>query len=248
MLKLPGEEIRQRVDEALKIVDLESMGERFVDQISGGQQQRVALARALVLKPKVLLFDEPLSNLDANLRRSMRETIRELQQRFDITSLYVTHDQAEAFAVSDTVIVMKSGEIMQIGSPQELYKSPKSMFMANFMGEANLFQGHFDGERIHIHGYAIEADPEATQGKAKGEYQIGVRPEAITLNTQGENSQACEVLKYAYMGSMYEVTVKWHDQELLLQLNSAQFRQELTKHAYLEFNPRGLFLLPADEA
>ncbi|EKO3959253.1 ferric ABC transporter ATP-binding protein [Vibrio fluvialis] len=248
MLKLPGEEIRQRVDEALKIVDLEGMGERFVDQISGGQQQRVALARALVLKPKVLLFDEPLSNLDANLRRSMRETIRELQQRFDITSLYVTHDQAEAFAVSDTVIVMKSGEIMQIGSPQELYKSPKSMFMANFMGEANLFQGHFDGERIHIHGYAIDADPEATQGKAKGEYQIGVRPEAITLNTQGENSQACEVLKYAYMGSMYEVTVKWHDQELLLQLNSAQFRQELTKHAYLEFNPRGLFLLPADEA
>ncbi|WP_261926481.1 ATP-binding cassette domain-containing protein, partial [Vibrio aestuarianus] len=95
-----------------------------------GQQQRVALARALVLKPKVLLFDEPLSNLDANLRRSMRETIRELQQRFNITSLYVTHDQAEAFAVSDTVIVMKDGDIMQQGSPTQLYKHPASMFMA----------------------------------------------------------------------------------------------------------------------
>lgn len=247
MLKLPAEEIRQRVDESLKVVGLEDMGDRFVDQISGGQQQRVALARALVLKPKVLLFDEPLSNLDANLRRSMRETIRELQQRFDITSLYVTHDQAEAFAVSDTVIVMKKGEIMQIGSAQELYKSPKSMFMANFMGEANLFKGHFDGERININGYVIDADPETIQGKMSGEYQIGIRPEAITLKTHGENSQACKIVKLAYMGSMYEVTVKWHHQELLLQLNSALFSQELTKHTYLEFNPRGLFLLPIEE-
>ncbi|HFF2940665.1 TPA: ATP-binding cassette domain-containing protein, partial [Vibrio cholerae] len=240
-------EVRQRVDEALKIVDLEGMGERYVDQISGGQQQRVALARALVLKPKVLLFDEPLSNLDANLRRSMRETIRELQQRFDITSLYVTHDQAEAFAVSDTVIVMKQGDIMQIGTPQELYKAPKSMFMANFMGEANMFQGHFDGQQIHINGYAIDADLEVTRDKPNGEYQIGVRPEAITLHTQGSESQACQILKSAYMGSMYEVTVKWHDQELLLQLNSAQFNHTLTQHAYVVFNPRGLFLLPYAE-
>lgn len=247
MLKLPEAEISQRVNEALKIVDLEGMGERFVDQISGGQQQRVALARALVLKPKVLLFDEPLSNLDANLRRSMRETIRELQQRFDITSLYVTHDQAEAFAVSDTVIVMKDGDIMQIGSPQELYKAPKSMFMANFMGEANLFNGHFDGQNIHIHGYSIKADPIVTKNKEVGEYQIGVRPEAITLASSGEENQACEILKSAYMGSMYEVTVKWHDQELLLQLNSAQFSQELSRHAFLIFNPHGLFLLPTHE-
>lgn len=103
----------QRVKEALELVDLAGFEDRFVDQISGGQQQRVALARALVLKPKVLLFDEPLSNLDANLRRSMREKIRELQQRLGITSLYVTHDQTEAFAVSDEVIVMNKGKIMQ---------------------------------------------------------------------------------------------------------------------------------------
>lgn len=105
-----------------------------MDQISGGQQQRVALARALILKPKVLLFDEPLSNLDANLRRSMRDKIRELQKQFNITSLYVTHDQSEAFAVSDTVLVMNKGNIMQIGSPQDLYRQPHVSLYGEFYG------------------------------------------------------------------------------------------------------------------
>ncbi|EMG2535167.1 TPA: ferric ABC transporter ATP-binding protein, partial [Escherichia coli] len=134
MLGVPRAELKARVKEALAMVDLEGFEDRFVDQISGGQQQRVALARALILKPKVLLFDEPLSNLDANLRRSMRDKIRELQKQFDITSLYVTHDQSEAFAVSDTVLVMNKGHIMQIGSPQDLYRQPASRFMASFMG------------------------------------------------------------------------------------------------------------------
>ncbi|CAJ1304376.1 CP4-6 prophage; predicted ferric transporter subunit/ATP-binding component of ABC superfamily protein [Escherichia coli] len=112
MLGVPRAELKARVKEALAMVDLEGFEDRFVDQISGGQQQqRVALARALILKPKVLLFDEPLSNLDANLRRSMRDKIRELQKQFDITSLYVTHDQSEAFAVSDTVLVMNHGSL-----------------------------------------------------------------------------------------------------------------------------------------
>ena len=247
MLKLPAAEIKQRVDEALKLVDLEGFGDRFVDQISGGQQQRVALARALVLKPKVLLFDEPLSNLDANLRRSMRETIRELQQKFNITSLYVTHDQAEAFAVSDTVIVMKEGDIMQQGSPDELYKTPASMFMANFMGDANIFSGKFDGQHIEINGYRIPADPNVVDCKTPGSYKIGVRPEAILLAHEGEPSQQCIVENVVYMGSMYEVAVRWHDQELLLQLNSSQFDANLSDHAYLTINPSNLFLL-ADQA
>lgn len=123
MLGVSRAEIKTRVKEALAMVDLEGFDDRYVDQISGGQQQRVALARALILKPKVLLFDEPLSNLDANLRRSMRDKIRELQKQFNITSLYVTHDQSEAFAVSDTVLVMNKGNIMQIGSPQDLIAS-----------------------------------------------------------------------------------------------------------------------------
>lgn len=246
MLGLEKAEIKQRVDEALKLVDLEGFGERFVDQISGGQQQRVALARALVLKPKVLLFDEPLSNLDANLRRNMRETIRDLQQRFNITSLYVTHDQAEAFAVSDTVIVMKDGDIMQQGSPTELYKYPSSMFMANFMGEANIFEGHFNGEEIEIHGYRLPATKDNVAGIAAGTYQIGVRPEAILLAEQGDACQQCQVKSIAYMGSMYEVMVDWQGHELLLQLNSAQFDASYADHAYLTINPNGVFLLPAN--
>lgn len=244
MLGLSKDEVNARVEEALKLVDLEGFGERYVDQISGGQQQRVALARALVLKPKVLLFDEPLSNLDANLRRNMRETIRELQQRFNITSLYVTHDQSEAFAVSDTVIVMKDGDIMQQGSPTELYKHPASMFMANFMGEANMFEGSFDGEFIDIHGYRLSADPDAVNGFMPGDYQLGVRPEAIQLSRSGEACQQCEIVSVAYMGAMYEVMVKWGEKELLLQLNATDFDKSYSDHMYLTFNPSGIFLLP----
>lgn len=153
MLGRPKDEIRERVKEALALVDLDGFADRFVDQISGGQQQRVALARALILKPKVLLFDEPLSNLDANLRRSMRDKIRELQQQFNITSLYVTHDQSEAFAVSDTVLVMNKGKIMQIGAPQELYRHPASHFMASFMGDANVFPARINSDSVEIFGY-----------------------------------------------------------------------------------------------
>ncbi len=244
MLGLSKEEVNKRVDEALRLVDLEGFGERFVDQISGGQQQRVALARALVLKPKVLLFDEPLSNLDANLRRNMRETIRDLQQRFNITSLYVTHDQAEAFAVSDTVIVMKDGDIMQQGTPTELYKHPSSMFMANFMGEANMFEGQFDGENIDIHGYQLPTIKNQVADINAGKYQVGVRPEAILLAEEGEPCQQCQIKSIAYMGSMYEVLVDWQGHEMLLQLNSAQFDASHSDHAYLTINPNGVFVLP----
>ncbi|MCL6270821.1 ferric ABC transporter ATP-binding protein [Sansalvadorimonas sp. 2012CJ34-2] len=242
-LKLPADEISQRVDDALKLVNLEGMGDRFVDQISGGQQQRVALARALVLKPKVLLFDEPLSNLDANLRRSMRETIRDLQKRFNITSLYVTHDQAEAFAVSDKVVVMKDGDIMQQGAPSELYQVPDSLFMANFMGDANIFDGHFDGETITINGVQVKANQRTVESKASGHYQVGVRPEAITLSHEGQPEHICKVNKVVYMGAMYEVSVTWGEHELLLQINSTEFDTDIKDQAYLSVNPVGVFLL-----
>jgi len=186
MLGVSRSETKARVKEALAMVDLEGYEDRFVDQISGGQQQRVALARALILKPKVLLFDEPLSNLDANLRRSMRDKIRELQKQFDITSLYVTHDQSEAFAVSDTVLVMNKGHIMQIGSPQDLYRQPASRFMASFMGDANLFPAAFSEGFVDIYGYRLPRPPHFA---AHGEGSVGVRPEAITLSDRGEESQ-----------------------------------------------------------
>ncbi|WP_198530707.1 MULTISPECIES: ferric ABC transporter ATP-binding protein [unclassified Serratia (in: enterobacteria)] len=244
MLGRPKAEIRDRVREALMLVDLEGFEERYVDQISGGQQQRVALARALILKPKVLLFDEPLSNLDANLRRSMREKIRELQQQFNITSLYVTHDQSEAFAVSDTVLVMNKGEIMQIGAPQTLYRYPASRFMAGFMGDANIFPAKVTSSGVEIFGYPVPRP----QGFAPGLQQctVGVRPEAITLSQQGEASQRCTISKVAYMGPQYEVLVNWHDQSLLLQVNATQLQPEPGDSYFLQIHPFGMFVL-ADE-
>lgn len=241
MLGLPKAEIKKRVDEALELVDLAGFADRFVDQISGGQQQRVALARALILKPKVLLFDEPLSNLDANLRRSMREKIRELQQQFNITSLYVTHDQSEAFAVSDMVLVMNKGKIMQLGSPQELYRQPASKFMASFMGDANIFPATLSADSVDIFNYRLPRPEQFVTDKTA--VTVGVRPEAITLSLQGEDSQCCTVTHVAYMGPQYEVTVDWHSQSMLLQINATQLQPTIGEKLYLQIHPYGMFIL-----
>lgn len=241
MLGRPKAEIRERVKEALELVDLGGFEERYVDQISGGQQQRVALARALILKPKVLLFDEPLSNLDANLRRSMREKIRELQQQFNITSLYVTHDQSEAFAVSDAVLVMNKGKIMQIGTPQTLYRQPASEFMASFMGDANIFPATLDADYVEIFQYRLPRPANFTTNKQS--VTVGVRPEAITLSHQGNTSQRCTISHVAYMGPQYEVTVDWQGQTLLLQINATQLQPDVGDNYYLEIHPFGMFIL-----
>ncbi|WP_237386852.1 ferric ABC transporter ATP-binding protein [Xenorhabdus sp. Sc-CR9] len=245
MLGRPKAEIRERVQEALELVDLSGFEHRYVDQISGGQQQRIALARALILKPKVLLFDEPLSNLDANLRRSMREKIRELQQQFNITSLYVTHDQTEAFAVSDTVLVMNKGKIIQIGSPQELYRQPASKFMANFMGDANIFPAIQGSDYIDIFQNRLPRPANFTTTQTS--ITVGVRPEAITLNQQGCESQRCKVNHVAYMGSQYEVTVDWNGQTLLLQVNATQLQPRVGEDYYLEIHPIGMFMLEGEK-
>ncbi|MEB7566542.1 ferric ABC transporter ATP-binding protein [Enterobacter mori] len=240
MLGVSRAEIKTRVKEALAMVDLEGFEDRYVDQISGGQQQRVALARALILKPKVLLFDEPLSNLDANLRRSMRDKIRELQKQFNITSLYVTHDQSAAFAVSDTVLVMNKGNIMQIGSPQDLYRQPASRFMASLMGDAHLFPARFSEDAVEIHGYRL---PRPLHFATQGEGTVGVRPEAITLSQHCEASQRCTIRHVAYMGPQYEVIVDWHGQEILLQVNATRLQPDVGDAYYLEIHPYGMFVL-----
>ncbi|AKH62655.1 MULTISPECIES: ferric ABC transporter ATP-binding protein [Photorhabdus] len=241
MLGRPKAEVRARVKEALELVDLAGFEDRYVDQISGGQQQRVALARALILKPKVLLFDEPLSNLDANLRRSMREKIRELQQQFNITSLYVTHDQSEAFAVSDTVLVMNKGKIMQIGAPQTLYRQPASEFMASFMGDANIFPATLGSDYVEIFHYRLPRPENFTTNRQS--VTVGVRPEAITLSRHGNASQRCTISHVAYMGPQYEVTVNWQDQTLLLQINATQLQPNVGDNYYLEIHPFGMFIL-----
>ena len=242
MQNVNPEERKQRVKEALELVDLAGFENRYVDQISGGQQQRVALARALVLKPKVLLFDEPLSNLDANLRRSMREKIRELQQRLGITSLYVTHDQTEAFAVSDEVIVMHKGKIMQKAPAKELYLRPNSLFLANFMGESSIFDGTLQQEQVTVNGYRFHLTDAAQFGLSDGECLVGIRPEAISLQSTGEASQACQVKSAVYMGNHWEIVAEWGGKELLINSNPEDFNPDL-QQAFVHFSERGVFLL-----
>jgi len=196
---------------ALATVGLKGFGERLPSEISGGQQQRVAVARALVLEPAVLLFDEPLSNLDARLRRSMREEIRALQQRLGVTVVYVTHDQSEALAVSDRIVVMRNAEIAQVGTPAELYNRPQTVFVATFMGEANHVKGSIetvagDRARVRLDRLALDLPH---NGLAAGPVDVVVRPEAIHLTGSGPVSEgiAGSVTRATYMGAHTEYHV-----------------------------------------
>ena len=139
--KVPRPEIREKAHKVLELVGLEGLEDRYPSQLSGGQQQRVALARALVTNPKVLLLDEPLSNLDAKLREELRFEIKSLVRRMDITSVYVTHDQAEAMVISDRIAVMDSGNVVQLGKPKEIYEKPATKFVADFIGTTNFIAG-----------------------------------------------------------------------------------------------------------
>jgi iron(III) transport system ATP-binding protein len=195
---------RPQAVEALRNVGLVGFDDRLPSELSGGQQQRVALARALVLEPAVLLFDEPLSNLDARLRREMREEIRSLQQRLQLTVAYVTHDQSEALAVSDQIIVMNHGLIAQRGTPQDLYEYPQSEFVAGFMGEAMLFPATADADGTVSLGPLTFT---ARRTVAAGSVKAAVRPEAWTIHRDGAGLQAT-CIKSAYLGNVYEYTFK----------------------------------------
>jgi iron(III) transport system ATP-binding protein len=198
------DEAARRARATLETVGLVGYDERLPSELSGGQQQRVAVARALVLEPAVLLFDEPLSNLDARLRRSMREEIRALQQRLKLTVAYVTHDQAEALAVSDQIIVMDAGVIAQAGTPQDLYERPATEFVAGFMGEAMLFVGNVSSSgEVAIGG----ARARALHAVEPGPVKVAIRPEAWTLGAPGQDGLHGTVSKHAYLGSFQELTV-----------------------------------------
>jgi iron(III) transport system ATP-binding protein len=205
----------QRALAALQSVGLVGFDQRLPSELSGGQQQRVAVARALVLEPAVLLFDEPLSNLDARLRRAMREEIRALQQRLKLTVAYVTHDQAEALAVSDQIVVMNAGLIAQAGTPQALYERPQSEFVAAFMGEAMLFPGTVGADgRVQLGPLSFMP----RHAVAAGPVKVAVRPEAWALllpsatdspppGGSGTDTLPATVTKCAYLGSVLEVTL-----------------------------------------
>jgi len=200
---------REKANAALATVGLTGLGARLPSELSGGQQQRVAVARALVLEPAVLLFDEPLSNLDARLRRQMREEIRDLQQRLGLTVVYVTHDQSEALAVSDRIIVMDRAVIAQEGAPRELYAQPKDAFVAGFMGEANRVRGTLRRRDATQGDVALGplTISVAHRGLADGEIDVAIRPEAIHLEPAGASPLEGTVRKAAYLGYTMEYTV-----------------------------------------
>ena len=210
----PKEQARTKAVEALRGVGLVGYDDRLPSELSGGQQQRVALARALALEPAVLLFDEPLSNLDARLRRAMREEIRALQQRLRLTVVYVTHDQSEALAVSDQIVVMDKGTIAQCGAPSTLYEQPASEFVAGFMGEAMLFEGHIhalnpaDGESpaAGSHARLGPLRVPSPASLAPGPVKIAVRPEAWVIGPATSSGLAARLTKRTYLGSVMEYT------------------------------------------
>jgi putative spermidine/putrescine transport system ATP-binding protein len=181
--RTPETEVRRRVAEALGLVGLDGLGGRYPVQLSGGQRQRVALARALAVEPRVLLLDEPLSNLDLKLREQMRDEIRRLQQRLGITAVYVTHDQGEAMAVSDRIAVMNAGQVEQVGTPREIYESPATLFVASFIGQCNFLEGQVEtdggGARFRtVGGAVIELGGE----RASGTGTLVIRPETVTVH------------------------------------------------------------------
>ena len=211
--KVSKAEIERRVEEILALVELSGMESRMTNQLSGGQQQRVALARALVVEPGVLLFDEPLSNLDAKLRVQMRTEIRRIQQKLGITAIYVTHDQAEAMSISDQIILMKSGVIAQMGTPMEIYYHPNSEFVADFIGECNFLKGAVEsvdkGEavlNVNGHRVTVEAGDHVSKGEQR---EIVLRPEAIQIGDSG--LLPCTVELSCFMGSYQNYHVRVGD-------------------------------------
>ncbi len=207
----PQAEIKQRVERVLELVELTGLENRAPNQLSGGQQQRVALARALVVEPKVLLMDEPLSNLDAKLREQMRTEIRRIQKRLGITSVYVTHDQIEAMTLSDQVVVMNQGRIEQIGPPSDVYRAPQTRFVADFIGRANFVQATVrerrDGQLVLDALGATLTAPTST-AYAKGEaVTLVARPEMITIDTPEAHTEGT-VRRAAYLGNIIEYDIE----------------------------------------
>jgi iron(III) transport system ATP-binding protein len=208
-------EVRERSRAVLELVGLTDFGNRMPSELSGGQQQRVAVARALVLEPQVLLFDEPLSNLDAKLRRRVREEIRDIQQKLGLTAVYVTHDQEEALAVSDRIIVMRNAKIAQEGTPRDLYERPVDTFVADFIGDANIVPGEIvavDGGGAAIRVGAVDLPLPSWSG-ALGPARIAIRPEAIQPHQAGDGQAPTEgqltgtISKASYLGSHVEYAV-----------------------------------------
>ncbi len=246
--KLPRKVVRDKVMQALTLVQLESLAERAAPQLSGGQQQRVALARAIVREPSVLLLDEPLSNLDAKLRDDMRQELKALVRRLGTTTLYVTHDQLEALSMSDTVALVRQGQIVQEGSPRRVYQSPVDTFAANFLGRTNLLQGRVLGDGVvETQSGLVSAHVPArfTRGDA---VTIGIRPEAVHLS-EAPAPDSANVLE----GTVASATFAGDMVDYQVDLGSVIVRArgepfvifEEGRHVFLSVSPERCYVLEA---
>ncbi len=215
-VKLAKEEIHSRVMEMLEIVNLKGMEKRSISELSGGQQQRVAIARALVNRPKVLLLDEPLGALDLRLRKDMQIELKRIQQALNITFIYVTHDQEEALAMSDTIVVMDEGKIQQIGTPEDIYNEPKNAFVADFIGESNILDGTMPEDGVvEIFGRKF---PCLDKGFAPNEaVDVVIRPEDIDIVPEEEGQLKGKVTAVTFKGVHYDIIVDFYDFKWLIQ-------------------------------
>ena len=226
--KWPKTKIDDRVEELLALVHMEGLGDRTIERISGGQQQRVALARALALEPKVLLLDEPLSNLDANLRVVMRDEIRNIQERIGVTTIFVTHDQYEAMSISDRILVLHDGIIQQIGTPADIYEKPANEFIAGFVGYVNFLEGCIDAidtvsETVYVateHGQMELDHKPGARLEVSDEVLLVIRPEAVTLSsskgTERINTFHGRVVNDMYAGNLAKYTVRFGEKEMVV--------------------------------
>ena len=248
-LKFSGfrkDEIGTRALAGLELVGLAGYGDRLPSELSGGQQQRVAVARALVLEPEVLLFDEPLSNLDAKLRRRVREEIREIQQNLGLTVVYVTHDQEEALAVSDRIIVMKNAMVAQDGTPRELYDAPANRFVADFIGEANILPctiSSLEGETASVNVGGFSANLPA-RGISTGEALLAVRPNRVMITQrQAANSFPGKIIRQTYVGNNLEFTLDTQFGELFATSSDVDSTLAIGEDIGISFAKKGPVLL-----
>ena len=243
--KLSKEEMNKRVLEAAKLVQIDHLLERKPNELSGGQQQRVAIARALVKLPKVLLLDEPLSNLDARLRLQTREEIRRIQQETQITTIFVTHDQDEAMSISDMIVVMKDGIVQQIGKPQNVYDDPVNLFVAKFLGTPpiNVFSGEVKNEQLYIGSEAVLSTP----GVSDQPVHVGIRPEGFILKEGGPLS--CDLVRLEVMGRDVSI-VSTHEKSQNVTIRSIidadEGRSLPTGKVHFALKPAKVFLFCTD--